>query len=60
MDVFWSHTDDQNCRRLSSDWLVSIVVSDGFKIRCRVDVAWPVPFSLDYVPVFCEPLIDAA
>jgi hypothetical protein len=59
MDVFWSPTDDTNCRRLVSDWLVSIVVSDGFKIRCRIDVAAPVAFTLDHVPVFCESPVDA-
>ena len=59
MDVFWSHTDDTNCRRLCSDWLVSIVVSDGFKIRTRIDVASPVAFTVDYVPTFCESPIDA-
>ena len=59
MDVFWSHTDDDNCTRLCSDWLVSIVVSDGFKIRCRLDVASPVPAAFDWIPVCCESPVDA-
>ena len=58
MDVFWSHTDDDNCTRLCSDWLVSIVVSDGFKTRCRLDVASPVPVTFDCLPVFVESPIE--
>lgn len=34
MDVFWSQTDDNTSRLLCADWLLSIVVSDGFRIRC--------------------------
>ena len=59
MDVFWSHTDDTTCHLLCADWLISIVVSDGFRIRCRLDVASPVPFVLDHLPVFVESPIDA-
>ena len=59
MDVFWSQTDDTNCRRMVSDWLVSIVVSDRFRIRCRIDVTAPIPFTLDHVPVFCQSPVDA-
>ena len=59
MDVFWSHTDDDNCTRLCSDWLVSIVVSDGFRVRCRLDVASPVPATFDWLPVYCESPVDA-
>ena len=60
MDVFWSQTDDNTSRLLCADWFVSIVVSDGFRIRCRLDVASPVPFTLDRLPVFCESPVDAA
>jgi len=60
MDVFWSKTDDDNCRRMTADWLLSIVVSDGFKIRCRLDVASPIPFTIDNIPVFLESPIDPA
>ena len=60
MDTFWSQTDEDNCRRMTSDWLISIVVSDGFKIRCRLDVASPVPVTLDCLPVFCESPVDSA
>ena len=59
MDVFWSHTDDSNCERLCSDWLVSIVVSDGFRVRCRLDVASPVPVTFDWLPVYYESPVDA-
>ena len=58
MDVFWSHTDDDNCTRLCSDWLVSIVVSDGFRVRCRLDVASPIPTTFDWLPVFVESPIE--
>jgi hypothetical protein len=54
MGVFWSKTDDNTCALLASDFLVSIVVSDGFAIRCRIDTRQPVPFTIDKVPVFCE------
>ena len=60
MDVFWSHTDDDNCRRLCSDWLVSIVVSDGFRVRCRLDVASPIPATFDWLAVYCDSPVDAA
>jgi len=60
MDTFWSQTDDDNCRRMTAEWLLSIVVSDGFKIRCRLDVASPVPFTIDNIPVFLESPIDPA
>ena len=59
MDVFWSHTDDDNCTRLCSDWLVSIVVSDGFRVRCRLDVASPISATSDWLPVYCESPVDA-
>ena len=58
MDVFWSHTDDDNCTRLCSDWLVSIVVSDGFRVRCRRDVASPISATFDWLPVYCESPIE--
>ena len=58
MDVFWSHTDDDNCTRLCSDWLLSLVVSDGFRVRCRLDVASPVPATFDWLPVYCESPVD--
>ena len=58
MSTFWSVTDDDNCQRLCSDWLVSIVVSDGFEIRCRLDVASPIPATFDCLPVYCESPIE--
>ena len=36
------------------DCLISLVVSDGFAIRCRIDVGGVVPFTMDYVPVVVE------
>ena len=60
MDVFWSKTDDDNCRRMCSEWLVSVVVSDGFRVRCRLDVASPVSATFDWLPVYCESPVDAA
>ena len=58
MGLFWSRTDDDTCARLVSDWLVSLVVSDDFAIRCRIDVGGPVRFTIDQVPVFIETPID--
>jgi len=52
MDTFWSTTDDATCRLLASDYLISIVVSNNFKIRCRIDIATPLPLVIDNVPVF--------
>jgi hypothetical protein len=60
MDTFWSTTDEGTCRLLCSNWLASLVVSDGFRIRCRLDVSSPVPFTLDHVPVYAESLVDPA
>jgi hypothetical protein len=60
MDVFWSKTDDDTCQRLASDYLVSLVVSDGFAIRCRIDTRAPFPFTVDQVPVLCESKADEA
>ncbi len=54
MSVFWSKTDDNTCTLLASDYLVSIVVSDHFAIRCRIDTRSPVPFTMDNVPVVCQ------
>ena len=54
MGVFWSGTDSDTCRLLVSDYLVSLVVSDRFAIRCRIDITAPVPMSIDHVPVLYE------
>jgi hypothetical protein len=59
MDVFWSTTDERTCQLLASDYLVSLVVSDNFAIRCRIDSASPFPVSFDQVPVFYEMPEDA-
>jgi hypothetical protein len=60
MDVFWSRTDDNNCQRMVSDWLVSLVVSDGFKLRCRIDLTAPLAITLDKVPVFLDEPVNPA
>ncbi|MCK4346044.1 MAG: hypothetical protein KAX05_12230, partial [Bacteroidales bacterium] len=52
MDVFWSMTDETTCRQLVNDYLISIVVSNNFVIRCRIDITTPVPVTFDNVPVF--------
>jgi hypothetical protein len=60
MGLFWSKTDEDTCKRLVTDYLVSLVVSDGFAIRCRVDVGGPVPFAVDQVPVLVEVPVEAS
>ena len=54
MGTFWSKTDDDTCRLLAVDFLISIVVSNNFTLRCRIDIATPVPVVLDNVPVFYQ------
>lgn len=54
MDVFWSKVDDDTCRLLVNDYLISIVVSNNFTLRCRIDIATPVPVVLDNVPVLYQ------
>ena len=54
MDVFWSKIDDDTCRLLVNDYLISIVVSNNFTIRCRIDIATPIPVVLDNVPVIYQ------
>jgi len=54
MGVFWSHTDEATCRLLVSDFLISIVIGEGYRAKCRLDVAMPVPFAADDVPVYYE------
>jgi len=54
MGVFWSATDEETCNLLVSDYLVSIVVSDGFAVKCRIDTTQPVPMTIDNVPVLYD------
>lgn len=54
MDAFWSNVDDSTCRLLVSDYLISIVVGSNFAIRCRLDIAAPVPVVLDNIPVLYQ------
>jgi len=54
MGVFWSQTDNETCRRLVSDYLVSIVVGEGYRAKCRIDVATPIAFAADDIPLFYE------
>lgn len=58
MGLFWSGTDEANCRQLVSDWLVSIVVHQGYGALCRLDAAVPVPFVIDHVPIYFESPLD--
>jgi hypothetical protein len=58
MSVSWSKTDDDTCRVLAGDYLVSLVVSDDFAVRARVDMAAPLRVTVDNVPVFCEVVAD--
>jgi hypothetical protein len=58
MGLFWSRTDEENCHTLVSDYLVSLVVGQGFSARCRIDIARPIAITLDYVPVLHETVID--
>ena len=51
MKTFWSSTDNNTCKLLASDYLVSVVVSDNFAIRGRIDFTHPVHLTLDNVPV---------
>ena len=54
MEAFWSKVDDSTCQLLVNDYIVSIVVGSNFAIRCRIDIAAPVPIALDNVPVIYE------
>lgn len=54
MGVFWSGTDESTCNLLVNDYLVSIVVSDGFMVKCRIDTTLPVPMTIDNVPVLYD------
>jgi len=60
MGLFWSRTDEDTCKRLVADYLISLVVSDGFAIGCRIDVGGPVPFAIDHVPVLVEVPVEAS
>jgi hypothetical protein len=60
MNVFWSKVDDDTSQRLASDWLVSLVVSEGFAIRARIDTNTPFAFSVDNVPVVLQTACDQA
>ena len=52
LGLFWSRTDEETCRRLCSDWLVSIVVEANHHVRARLDLNTPVPMVIDHAPVF--------
>ncbi|MCK4828644.1 hypothetical protein KA005_73620, partial [bacterium] len=51
MEAFWSKVDDSTCQLLVNDYLISIVVGGNFAICCRIDIAAPLPITLDNVPV---------
>jgi hypothetical protein len=52
MKCFWSGTDEKTCRRLVTDYLVSLVVAEGLELCCRLDVGGDLPFTVDGVPVY--------
>ena len=54
MGCFWSVTDRDNCERMCSDWLLSIVVSDDYSVLARLDIRHPVYITIDRLPVFVE------
>ena len=54
MTPFWSGTDDSTCRRIVTDWLVSIVMADNFKMKGRIDFGGSLPMVIDDVPIFVE------
>ena len=54
MGVFWSDRDKSTCRNLVTDYLVSVVVSNDFSIKCRIDLGGALPATLDNVPVKYE------
>ena len=51
MGLFWSKTDEETCRGLCSDWLVSVVVDEHCRALARIDVFQPLPATFDNVPV---------
>ena len=54
MEAFWSKVDDSTCQLLVNDYLISIVVGSNFAVCCRIDIAAPLPITLDNVPVLYE------
>ena len=54
MGLFWSRTDEETCRGLCSDWLVSVVVDENCRALARVDVFQPLPATFGNVPVFAR------
>lgn len=54
MEAFWSKVDDSTCQLLVNDYLISLVVGSNFATCCRIDIAVPLPITLDNVPVLYE------
>jgi len=54
MEAFWSKTDDETCRLLVNDYLISIVISNNFIVRCRIDITAPLPVVFDNIPVLYQ------
>lgn len=52
MGVFWSGTDISTCNLLLSDYLISIVVTNNYTVKCRIDIRSPFKISFDCVPVY--------
>jgi len=58
LNAFWSQTDEATCRLLVSDYLISLVVGGGFRVRCRLDTQHPIPLTIDGIAVFYEPFLQ--
>jgi hypothetical protein len=54
MKCFWSGTDEKTCRHLTTDYVISLVVAEGFELLCRLDVGGDLPFTVDGVPVYVD------
>ena len=51
-ETFWSGTDDATCERLTNDkFVIAIVVSHDYSLKCRIDLIKPFRVTLDSVPV---------
>lgn len=54
MKCFWSGTDEKTCAHLVTDYLISLVVADGWELLCRLDVGGDLPFTVNGVPVYVD------
>ena len=54
MKTFWSQTDVNTIEELTTDYLVSVVVSDNFQILGRVDTGGDFSVTIDNIPIYVE------